>query len=79
MTRDERRTFVINSGLFDGDTTNLDRAVNTYFTRANFDAMFGAGWAEVRAEADERHPASEADWAEVRAEALCMVADREER
>ena len=51
MTRDERREFVLNSGLLAGDTTDLDGAVDTYFTGANFNAMFGADWAEIRAEA----------------------------
>jgi|TARA_R110000824_G_scaffold25824_1_gene89455 hypothetical protein len=79
VTRDERREFVLNSGLFDGDTTDLDGAVNTYFTRTNFDAMFGSDWAEIHDEADERVPATEADWSEVRAEARGMIADRGER
>ena len=76
MTRDERRTFVANSGLFDGDTTDLDGAVNAYFTRANLDGMFGADWAEIHAEAGERYPTSAEDWAEIRAEAVGMIAER---
>ena len=79
MTRDERREFVRQSGFFDGDTNDLDEAVNAYFTRTNFDAMFGSDWAEIHDEADERVPATEADWSEVRAEARGMIADRGER
>ena len=76
MTRDERRTFIGGSGLFDGDTTDLSRAVGEYFTRANLDGMFGADWAEIHAEAGERYPTSAEDWAEIRAEAVGMIAER---
>ena len=79
MTRDERRTFVESSGLFDGDTTELDGAVGEYFTRASFNSMFGADWAEIHAESGERYPTSAEDWAEIRGEAKAMVAERGER
>ena len=76
MTRDERRTFVANSGLFDGDTTDLGRAVGEYFTRDGFNAMFGADWVQIQDDLGHRCPASEADWAAIRAEAVGMIAER---
>ena len=76
MTRDERRTFIGGSGLFDGDTTDLDGAVNAYFTRANLDGMFGADWVQIQDDLGHRCPASEADWAAIRAEAVGMIAER---
>ncbi len=75
MTRDERRTFVANSGLFDGDTTDLGPAVG-YFTRASFNNIFGADWVQIQDDLGHRCPASEADWAAIRAEAVGMIAER---